>query len=123
MAKPVSMLLGVLRRHRGEHQSVYSPIQRLGYLLPDRPQPGNCNPQSGFRVLRQICHSLASLFSYARTARLCATVLSEGILTALVPGESPPDRKPACSLGSPATNRPKYDLLLLAKIGFSCLSI
>ena len=44
-AEPVAMLLGVLRRHRGENQSVYSPVQRLRNLLADRPQPGNRHPQ------------------------------------------------------------------------------
>jgi hypothetical protein len=31
------VLLGMLRRHSDKSQSVYSPVQRFRYPLPDRP--------------------------------------------------------------------------------------
>src|ERR1700688_3399887 len=45
--KPAAVLVRILRRHRGQGQSFYSPVERLRHLLANGSQPGNGHPQVG----------------------------------------------------------------------------
>ena len=54
--KPASVLFGVLHRHGGEHQTIYSPVQRFDDPGSNCSQPGNRNAQVWSHASLQICH-------------------------------------------------------------------